>query len=68
MLVATVTPLSYIAGAVVGERDVYYQGRIVPVSEVYVEKGVQPLVMRPKEGLALTEWHSSHDSNCLPQL
>jgi histidine ammonia-lyase len=47
------TPLSYIAGALVGERDVYYQGEIVPIAEVYAEKGLQPLVMRPKEGLAL---------------
>ncbi|MDH1858502.1 aromatic amino acid ammonia-lyase [Acinetobacter junii] len=47
------TPLSYIAGALVGERDVYYQGQIVPIAKVYAEKGLQPLVMRPKEGLAL---------------
>lgn len=47
------TPLSYIAGALVGERDVYDQGQIVPVSQVYAEKGLEPLVMRPKEGLAL---------------
>ena len=47
------TPLSYIAGALVGERDVYYQGQIVPIAQVYAEKGLQPLVMRPKEGLAL---------------
>ncbi|OTG93997.1 histidine ammonia-lyase [Acinetobacter sp. ANC 4654] len=47
------TPLSYIAGALVGERDVYDQGQIVPVSAVYAEKGMQALVLRPKEGLAL---------------
>lgn len=47
------TPLSYIAGALVGERDVYYQGQIVPIGQVYAEKGMQSLVMRPKEGLAL---------------
>ncbi|MEJ2900197.1 aromatic amino acid ammonia-lyase [Acinetobacter sp. NS-4] len=47
------TPLSYIAGALVGERDVYHQGQIVPISQVYAEKDMQPLVMRPKEGLAL---------------
>ncbi|CAB1217506.1 HAL/PAL/TAL family ammonia-lyase [Acinetobacter bouvetii] len=47
------TPLSYIAGALVGERDVYHQGQIVPISRVYAEKGMQPLVLRPKEGLAL---------------
>jgi histidine ammonia-lyase len=33
------TPLSYIAGALVGERDVYYQGQIVPIAQVYAEKG-----------------------------
>lgn len=47
------TPLSYIAGALVGERDVYYQGAIVPVADVYAEKALQAHVMRPKEGLAL---------------
>lgn len=47
------TPLSYVAGALVGERDVYYGGAIVPVAEVYAEKAMQPHVMRPKEGLAL---------------
>lgn len=47
------TPLSYIAGALVGERDVHYQGQIVPIAQVYAEKGIAPLVMRPKEGLAL---------------
>ncbi|HFX6475385.1 aromatic amino acid ammonia-lyase [Acinetobacter baumannii] len=47
------TPLSYIAGTLVGERDVYVDGNIVPVAQVYAEKGLQPLTLRPKEGLAL---------------
>ena len=47
------TPLSYIAGALVGERDVYYQGKIVPIADVYAEKNMQALILRPKEGLAL---------------
>jgi histidine ammonia-lyase len=47
------TPLSYIAGALVGERDVYYKGQIVPIANVYAEKGLDAHVMRPKEGLAL---------------
>ncbi|ENW95291.1 phenylalanine ammonia-lyase [Acinetobacter sp. NIPH 298] len=49
------TPLSYIAGALVGERDVYDrdQSKIVPIAQVYAEKGLQPLTLRPKEGLAL---------------
>lgn len=47
------TPLSYIAGTLVGERDVYVNGQIVPVAQVYAEKGLQSLTLRPKEGLAL---------------
>ncbi|ECE6726660.1 aromatic amino acid lyase, partial [Salmonella enterica subsp. enterica] len=47
------TPLSYIAGVLVGEREVYYQGQIVPVQQVYTAKGIEPLILRPKEGLAL---------------
>lgn len=47
------TPLSYIAGVLVGEREVYYQGKIIPVQQVYQQKAIQPLTLRPKEGLAL---------------
>ncbi|MFP0867521.1 histidine ammonia-lyase [Acinetobacter baumannii] len=47
------TPLSYIAGTLVGERDVYIDGQIVPVAQVYAEKNMLPLTLRPKEGLAL---------------
>ncbi|MFL4378272.1 histidine ammonia-lyase [Acinetobacter baumannii] len=47
------TPLSYIAGTLVGERDVYIDGQIVPVAHVYAEKNMLPLTLRPKEGLAL---------------
>jgi histidine ammonia-lyase len=47
------TPLSYIAGALVGERDVYYQGKIVPIAQVYADYGLQALALRPKEGLAI---------------
>ncbi|MEB3767079.1 aromatic amino acid ammonia-lyase [Acinetobacter sp. MD2] len=47
------TPLSYIAGALVGERDVYWQGNIVPMQQVYAHYQIEPLCLRPKEGLAL---------------
>ncbi|AWL29870.1 aromatic amino acid lyase [Acinetobacter defluvii] len=49
------TPLSYIAGALVGERDVYLQSqeKIVPIAQVYADYQLQALVLRPKEGLAL---------------
>lgn len=47
------TPLSYIAGALVGERNVYWQGRIIPMQQVYQHYQMEPLCLRPKEGLAL---------------
>ena len=47
------TPLSYIAAAVVGERDVYYKGNVRPVAEVYKELKIQPLGLRAKEALAI---------------
>ncbi|TCM63216.1 histidine ammonia-lyase [Acinetobacter calcoaceticus] len=47
------TPLSYIAGALVGERDVYLGDQVVPMAQVYAARGMQALQLRPKEGLAL---------------
>lgn len=47
------TPLSYVAGALVGERDVYYQGQKRNSLSVMQELGLKPLTLRPKEGLAI---------------
>lgn len=47
------TPLSYLAAALVGEREVFYQGEERATAEVYAELGIQPIKLRPKEGLAL---------------
>ena len=47
------TPLSYVAGALIGERDVYYKDQIRNSGEVMREVGLTPLVLRPKEGLAI---------------
>ena len=47
------TPLSYVAAVLVGERELHQQGRLRPAAEVYRELGVTPLTLRPKEGLAL---------------
>ncbi|RZR30538.1 HAL/PAL/TAL family ammonia-lyase [Vibrio vulnificus] len=47
------TPLSYLAAALVGEREVIYQGEERATAEVYAELGIQPIKLRPKEGLAL---------------
>ncbi|HFQ5282654.1 TPA: histidine ammonia-lyase [Vibrio vulnificus] len=47
------TPLSYLAAALVGEREVIYQGEERATADVYAELGIQPIKLRPKEGLAL---------------
>ncbi|WP_133470728.1 HAL/PAL/TAL family ammonia-lyase [Paraglaciecola marina] len=47
------TPLSYVAGALIGERDVYYQDKIMPSSEAFKLAGLAPITLRPKEGLAI---------------
>lgn len=47
------TPLSYVAAVLVGERELYRAGQLQPTAHVYRELGIAPLVLRPKEGLAL---------------
>ncbi len=47
------TPLSYVAATLSGEREVLYQGERRPSADVHRELGWQPLVLRPKEALAL---------------
>ncbi len=47
------TPLSYVAAVLIGERDVFYKGERRAIKDVYDELGLKPLVMRPKEALAI---------------
>lgn len=47
------TPLSYVAGALIGERDVYYQDEIMVSAEAFEKAGLKPIKLRPKEGLAI---------------
>ncbi len=47
------TPLSYIAAVIAGEREVYYKGEIKDVMEVYNELNITPYEFKPKEALAL---------------
>ncbi|MCY1391030.1 Tyrosine 2,3-aminomutase [compost metagenome] len=47
------TPLSYVAASLAGERDVLYRGERRAALDVHRELGWQPLVLRPKEALAL---------------
>lgn len=47
------TPLSYVAGALVGERDVRYKGQIMSAAQAFEQAGLAPITLRPKEGLAV---------------
>ncbi|WP_019028210.1 HAL/PAL/TAL family ammonia-lyase [Colwellia piezophila] len=47
------TPLSYVAGALIGERDVMFKGEIKSSALVMLEQGLTPITLRPKEGLAI---------------
>ncbi len=47
------TPLSYVAAVLCGERKVYYKGEILATADVFAKENIQPLVLKPKEGLAI---------------
>ncbi|MFO0597178.1 MAG: aromatic amino acid ammonia-lyase [Myxococcaceae bacterium] len=47
------TPLSYVAAVLCGEREVFVDGRRRPTAEVFKERGITPIKLRPKEGLAI---------------
>ncbi|MDR2701208.1 MAG: aromatic amino acid ammonia-lyase, partial [Spirochaetaceae bacterium] len=47
------TPLSYLAGALIGERRVMYQGKIRSAADVLAELGKSPYQFRPKEAIAI---------------
>ncbi|KIG18181.1 putative histidine ammonia-lyase protein [Enhygromyxa salina] len=47
------TPLSYIAALLVGERETSYQGQLLPASELLGRLGLEPLRLAPKESLAV---------------
>lgn len=47
------TPLSYVAAVLCGEREVYFKDEIKPTAEVFARLGITPITLRPKEGLAI---------------
>ena len=46
-------PLSYIAAALAGERDVYFNNEIKPSSDILKQCNLAPLTFEPKETLAI---------------
>ncbi len=47
------TPLSYVAAVLCGEREVWFDGARRPAAEALQSVGRAPLRLRPKEGLAI---------------
>ena len=47
------TPLSYVAAALIGERDVMHRGHRCSAADALAAIGRGPLVLAPKEGLAV---------------
>jgi phenylalanine ammonia-lyase len=47
------TPLSYLAAVIMGERTVYYKGKIVNTMKAFKSEGIKPLPLAAKEGLAI---------------
>lgn len=47
------TPLSYIAAVIAGEREVYYKGEVRATEDVYKELGIEAYTFKPKEALAI---------------
>lgn len=47
------TPMSYVAATLSGEREVFYQGQRLPAAGVLALTGLKPYVFAPKEGIAM---------------
>ena len=47
------TPLSYVAAVLMGEREVHQGGRIVDAATALSAAGLTPLTLGPKESLAV---------------
>ncbi|TQK28767.1 aromatic amino acid ammonia-lyase [Arthrobacter sp. SLBN-53] len=47
-------PLAHLALPLIGEGKVYYRGELVDAATMLAGEGFEPLRLRPKEGLALT--------------
>ncbi|RUO28168.1 histidine ammonia-lyase [Aliidiomarina sedimenti] len=47
------TPLSYVAGALIGEREVTFRGQTMLAADAFAQLGVDPYQLKPKEALAI---------------
>jgi histidine ammonia-lyase len=47
------TPLSYVAAALIGEREVRYRGELMEASQALAAANLEPVKLAPKESLAI---------------
>jgi histidine ammonia-lyase len=47
-------PLAHMGLPIIGLGSVYYKGRVTPAGEALAAAGLEPLKLKPKEGLAIT--------------
>ncbi len=47
------TPLSYVAACLCGERKSYYKNNVVNTEKAFLTENITPLILKPKEGLAI---------------
>ncbi|MDR1461093.1 MAG: aromatic amino acid ammonia-lyase [Campylobacteraceae bacterium] len=47
------TPLSYIAAVIAGEREAYYEEKLQNTADIYQKLSIKPYVFKPKEALAV---------------
>lgn len=47
------TPMSYVAAVLCGERDVIYKGERMSAKAAFAKAAIKPITLRPKEGLAI---------------
>jgi len=47
------TPLAHVAAALIGEGHISVAGEAVPAAKALTDAGLEPLVLQPKEGLAM---------------
>ncbi len=62
------TPLSYIAAVIAGEREVWYEGKTRNAVDVYTQLGIAPYIFKPKEALAIMNGTASMSAIALSSL
>lgn len=61
-------PLAHLALPLIGEGEVRYRGKVIPASEGLKIAGIEPLVLMPKEGLALLNGLQTSTALCMHAL